>query len=244
MNATEYLQRRMDKTATGYRPEEDVEGGEDVGGEDGEAAAEAAAKAKAAAEAAEYRRKAEAEAAAKAEEEEREIERARAMAEAEARAKAEVRPIPPSVVDGSAPPPSFSGNEAPVFEPDIVDNFDDLRGGNLSPQDEAELEREIRRLEERYGDDRNVSAEELDAKCQEIIDRYGLGEREFTEERDVRPSDGSEDGPDALLPGESVLLANAPRGAPDIRGGPGVEDDGRDDDDDDAPGCPRTPPRE
>ena len=35
MNATEYLQRRMDKTATGYRPEEDVEGGEDVGGEDG-----------------------------------------------------------------------------------------------------------------------------------------------------------------------------------------------------------------
>ena len=180
MNATEYLQRRMDKTATGYRPEEDVEGGEDVGGEDGEAAAEAAAKAKAAAEAAEYRRKAEAEAAAKAEEEEREIERARAMAEAEARAKAEVRPIPPSVVDGSAPPPSFSGNEAPVFEPDIVDNFDDLRGGNLSPQDEAELEREIRMLEERYGDDRNVSAEELDAKCQEIIDRYGLGEREFT----------------------------------------------------------------
>ena len=135
MNATEYLQRRMDKTATGYRPEEDVEGGEDVGGENGEAAAEAAAKAKAAAEAAEYRRKAEAEAAAKAEEEEREIERARAMAEAEARAKAEVRPIPPSVVDGSAPPPSFSGNEAPVFEPDIVDNFDDLRGGNLSPQD-------------------------------------------------------------------------------------------------------------
>ena len=181
MNATEYLQRRMDKTATGYRPEEDVEGGEDVGGENGEAAAEAAVKAKAAAEAAEYRRKAEAEAAAKAEEEEREIERARAMAEAEARAKAEVRPIPPSVVDGSAPPPSFSGNEAPVFEPDIVDNFDDLRGGNLSPQDEAELEREIRRLEERYGDDRNVSAEELDAKCQEIIDRYGLGEREFTE---------------------------------------------------------------
>ena len=181
MNATEYLQRRMDKTATGYRPEEDVEGGEDVGGEDGEAAAEAAAKAKAAAEAAEYRRKAEAEAAAKAEEEEREIERARAMAEAEARAKAEVRPIPPSVVDGSAPPPSFSGNEAPVFEPDIVDNFDDLRGGNLSPQDERALEREIRMLEERYGDDRNVSAEELDAKCQEIIDRYGLGEREFTE---------------------------------------------------------------
>ena len=181
MNATEYLQRRMDKTATGYRPEEDVEGGEDVGGEDGEAAAEAAAKAKAAAEAAEYRRKAEAEAAAKAEEEEREIERARAMAEAEARAKAEVRPIPPSVVDGSAPPPSFSGNEAPVFEPDIVDNFDDLRGGNLSPQDEVALEREIRMLEERYGDDRNVSAEELDAKCQEIIDRYGLGEREFTE---------------------------------------------------------------
>ena len=181
MNATEYLQRRMDKTATGYRPEEDVEGGEDVGGEDGEAAAEAAAKAKAAAEAAEYRRKAEAEAAAKAEEEEREIERARAMAEAEARAKAEVRPIPPSVVDGSALPPSFSGNEAPVFEPDIVDNFDDLRGGNLSPQDEVALEREIRMLEERYGDDRNVSAEELDAKCQEIIDRYGLGEREFTE---------------------------------------------------------------
>jgi len=176
MNATEYLQRRMDKTATGYRPEEGVEGiDEGIDEENAEAEAEVAAKAKAkaAAEAAEYRRKAEAEARAKAEEEERELERARAMAEAEARAKAEVKPIPPKA------PPSFSG-KAPVFEPDIVDNFDDLRGGNLSPRDEAELEREIRRLEERYGDDRNVSAEELDAKCQEIIDRYGLGEREFT----------------------------------------------------------------
>ena len=186
MNATEYLQRRMDKTATGYRPEEGVEGDED-GDEENDAAAaaereaeaEVAAKAKAAAEAAEYRRKAEAEAAAKAEEEERELERARAMAEAEARAKAEVRPIPST-------PPSFSG-EAPVFEPDIVDNFDDLRGGNLSPQDEVALEREIRRLEERYGDDRNVSAEELDAKCQEIIDRYGLGEREFTKNETYDP---------------------------------------------------------
>ena len=192
MNATEYLQRRMDKTAVGYRPEEDVEGDEDGDEENAaaaaaerEAEAEVAAKAKAALEAAEYRRKAEAEAAAKAEEEERELERARAMAEAEARAKAEVRPIPPKKVDGSTPP-SFSG-KAPVFEPDIVDNFDDLRGGNLSPQDEVALEREIRRLEERYGDDRNVSAEELDAKCQEIIDRYGLGEREFTKNETYDP---------------------------------------------------------
>ena len=38
MNATEYLQRRMDKTAVGYRPEEDVEGHEDVDDENASAA--------------------------------------------------------------------------------------------------------------------------------------------------------------------------------------------------------------
>ena len=163
MKASDYLQRQMDKTAVGYSPEEGVD--DQIRQSDSEikiteedAAKEA--KAKAAKEAEEYRAKAAKEADAKAAREEAEAARAKAMAEAEAKAKAEVKPVPPTPAFDSA------RGKGPVFDPEIVDNMDDLKGGNLSPQDELELEREIKRLEERYGDDRNVSAEELDAKCQ------------------------------------------------------------------------------
>ena len=163
MKASDYLQRQMDKTAVGYSPEEAVD--DQIRQSDSEikiteedAAKEA--KAKAAKEAEEYRAKAAKEADAKAAREEAEAARAKAMAEAEAKAKAEVKPVPPTPAFDSA------RGKGPVFDPEIVDNMDDLKGGNLSPQDELELEREIKRLEERYGDDRNVSAEELDAKCQ------------------------------------------------------------------------------
>jgi colicin import membrane protein len=163
MKASDYLQRQMDKTAVGYSPEEAVD--DQIRQSDSEikiteedAAKEA--KAKAAKEAEEYRAKAKQEADAKAAREEAEAARAKAMAEAEAEAKAEVKTVPPTPAFDSA------RGKGPVFDPEIVDNMDDLKGGNLSPQDELELEREIKRLEERYGDDRNVSAEELDAKCQ------------------------------------------------------------------------------
>ena len=184
MKASDYLQRQMDKTAVGYSPEEGVD--DQIRQSDSEikiteedAAKEA--KAKAAKEAEEYRAKAAKEADAKAAREEAEAARAKAMAEAEAKAKAEVKTIPPTPAFDSA------RGKGPVFDPEIVDNMDDLKGGNLSPQDELELEREIKRLEERYGDDRNVSAEELDAKCQEIIDKYGLGSRRFTEHEKYDP---------------------------------------------------------
>ena len=162
MKASDYLQRQMDKTAVGYSPEEAVDDQMQSDSEikitEEDAAKEA--KAKAAKEAEEYRAKAAKEADAKAAREEAEAARAKAMAEAEAKAKAEVKPVPPIPAFDSA------RGKGPVFDPEIVDNMDDLKGGNLSPQDELELEREIKRLEERYGDDRNVSAEELDAKCQ------------------------------------------------------------------------------
>ena len=163
MKASDYLQRQMDKTAVGYSPEEAVDdqnrqSDSEIKITEEDAAKEA--KAKAAKEAEEYRAKAAKEADAKAAREEAEAARAKAMAEAEAKAKAEVKPVPPTPAFDSA------RGKGPVFDPEIVDNMDDLKGGNLSPQDELELEREIKRLEERYGDDRNVSAEELDAKCQ------------------------------------------------------------------------------
>ena len=163
MKASDYLQRQMDKTAVGYSPEEAVDdqnrqSGSEIKITEEDAAKEA--KAKAAKEAEEYRAKAAKEADAKAAREEAEAARAKAMAEAEAEAKAEVKTIPPAPAFDSA------RGKGPVFDPEIVDNMDDLKGGNLSPQDELELERETKRLEERYGDDRNVSAEELDAKCQ------------------------------------------------------------------------------
>ena len=163
MKASDYLQRRMDKTAVGYNPEEAVDDQNrqsDLEIKITEEDAAKEAKAKAAKEAEEYRAKAAKEADAKAAREEAEAARAKAMAEAEAKAKAEVKPVPPTPAFDSA------RGKGPVFDPEIVDNMDDLKGGNLSPQDELELEREIKRLEERYGDDRNVSAEELDAKCQ------------------------------------------------------------------------------
>ena len=100
------------------------------------------------------------------------------------------------------------------------------------------MEREIRRLEERYGDDRNVSAEELDAKCQEIIDRYGLGEREFTANETYDPG-RIRRWPRRTTPRRTRSTGERPRGAPDIRGRPRGEDDGRDDDDDDAARGPR-----
>ena len=163
MKESDYLQRRMDKTAVGYNPEEAVDDQNrqsDLEIKITEEDAAKEAKAKAAKEAEEYRAKAAKEADAKAAREEAEAARAKAMAEAEAKAKAEVKPVPPTPAFDSA------RGKGPVFDPEIVDNMDDLKGGNLSPQDELELEREIKRLEERYGDDRNVSAEELDAKCQ------------------------------------------------------------------------------
>ena len=163
MKASDYLQRQMDKTAVGYSPEEAVDDQirqSDLEIKITEEDAAKEAKAKAAKEAEEYRAKAAKEADAKAAREEAEAARAKAMAEAEAKAKAEVKPVPPTPAFDSA------RGKGPVFDPEIVDNMDDLKGGNLSPQDELELEREIKRLEERYGDDRNVSAEELDAKCQ------------------------------------------------------------------------------
>ena len=163
MKASDYLQRQMDKTAVGYSPEEGVDDQNrqsDLEIKITEEDAAKEAKAKAAKEAEEYRAKAAKEADAKAAREEAEAARAKAMAEAEAKAKAEVKPVPPTPAFDSA------RGKGPVFDPEIVDNMDDLKGGNLSPQDELELEREIKRLEERYGDDRNVSAEELDAKCQ------------------------------------------------------------------------------
>ena len=183
MKASDYLQRQMDKTAVGYSPEEAVDDQMQSYSEikitEEDAAKEA--KAKATKEAEEYRAKAKQEADAKAAREEAEAARAKAMAEAEAKAKAEVKTVPPTPVFDS------SRGKGPVFDPEIVDNMDDLKGGNLSPQDELELEREIKRLEERYGDDRNVSAEELDAKCQEIIDKYGLASRRFTEHEKYDP---------------------------------------------------------
>ena len=163
MKASDYLQRQMDKTAVGYSPEEGVDDQNrqsDLEIKITEEDAAKEAKAKAAKEAEEYRAKAAKEADAKAAREEAEAARAKAMAEAEAKAKAEVKTVPPTPAFDSA------RGKGPVFDPEIVDNMDDLKGGNLSPQDELELEREIKRLEERYGDDRNVSAEELDAKCQ------------------------------------------------------------------------------
>ena len=186
MKASDYLQRQMDKTAVGYSPEEAVDdqnrqSDSEIKITEEDAAKEA--KAKAAKEAEEYRAKAAKEADAKAAREEAEAARAKAMAEAEAEAKAEVKTVPPTPAFDSA------RGKGPVFDPEIVDNMDDLKGGNLSPQDELELEREIKRLEERYGDDRNVSAEELDAKCQEIIDKYGLGSRRFTENEKYDPRD-------------------------------------------------------
>ena len=184
MKASDYLQRQMDKTAVGYSPEEAVDDQirqSDSGNKITEEDVAKEAKAKATKEAEEYRAKAKQEADAKAAREEAEAARAKAMAEAEAEAKAEVKTIPPTPAFDSA------RGKGPVFDPEIVDNMDDLKGGNLSPQDELELEREIKRLEERYGDDRNVSAEELDAKCQEIIDKYGLGTRQFTEHEKYDP---------------------------------------------------------
>ena len=82
-----------------------------------------------------------------------------------------------------------------------MDDLTNIPG--LTPAQEAEIAAEIRRIEQMYGDDRSISAEELDAKCMEVIDKYGLAEKRFTEDEmydprndpDVRARHPSEEDP-------------------------------------------------
>ena len=48
-------------------------------------------------------------------------------------------------------------------------------------------------MEERYGDDRSISAEEFDKKCDAIIDKYGLGDKKFTDDEMCDPSEDQVD---------------------------------------------------
>ena len=108
----------------------------------------------------------------------------------------------PSSADTSS---SSSRGKGKIFNPEIVhDGMDDLTNiPGLTPAQEAEIAAEIRRIEQMYGDDRSISAEELDAKCMEVIDKYGLAEKRFTEDEmydprndpDVRARHPSEEDP-------------------------------------------------
>jgi len=120
-----------------------------------------------------------------------------AAASAPAKKKTKTKPPPPPKLKPK-PKPKPKPRRAPktptpnpatpkptnktIFDPEIVDTRDDLTNiPGLTPERERELDREIRELEQRYGDDPNVSPEELDARCNAIIEKYGLGDKAFTE---------------------------------------------------------------
>ena len=76
-----------------------------------------------------------------------------------------------------------------IFDADIMDygnNAED--SANLSPESTAAMKDDIRRLQDMYGDDRDISLDELDRMCGEIISRYGLDENKFTEDEMYDPN--------------------------------------------------------
>ena len=106
-------------------------------------------------------------------------------------------PPPAAAAAASASPPSQARRaKGKIFNPEIVhDGMHDLTNiPGLTPAQEAEVAAEIRRIEQMYGDDRSISAEELDAKCMEVIEKYGLAEKRFTEDEMYDPRND----PDAL----------------------------------------------
>ena len=91
-----------------------------------------------------------------------------------------------------------------------MDDLTNIPG--LTPAQEAEVAAEIRRIEQMYGDDRSISAEELDAKCMEVIEKYGLAEKRFTED-EIRSEGRPGRSREAPLGGGSRLLAKTEGGA-------------------------------
>ena len=116
--------------------------------------------------------------------------RARAHAFCRVRARARATRYVESAPSSATPRRPASRGKGKIFRPEIVhDGMDDLTNiPGLTPAQEAEIAAEIRRIEQMYGDDRSISAEELDAKCMEVIDKYGSGEA-IHRGRDVRPQE-------------------------------------------------------
>ena len=100
-------------------------------------------------------------------------------------------PVPRKKKKKRASPKKLSrGGSGSVTRPDapLTDARDDLTDlPHLTPEQELELAAEIQRLEQLYGDDRSVSAERLDELCQDLIDKYGLGEKTFTDREKYDP---------------------------------------------------------
>ena len=90
-----------------------------------------------------------------------------------------------------------------ISHPDgkIFDGGDDFRSApGMTPARAEALAREIARLEQMYGDDRSISAEDLDEMCMRVIEKYGLADGKFTKDElydprdDVSSSSGSGSG--------------------------------------------------
>ena len=59
----------------------------------------------------------------------------------------------------------------------------------MTPDKAEAVAREISLLEQMYGDDRSISAEDLDEMCMRVIEKYGLADGKFTKDELYDPRD-------------------------------------------------------
>ena len=78
-----------------------------------------------------------------------------------------------------------------ITHPDAVfDGGDDFRSApGMTPEKERAVAFEIAQLEQMYGDDRSISAEELDAMCVEVIEKYDLSKGKFARDELYDPEE-------------------------------------------------------
>jgi hypothetical protein len=91
----------------------------------------------------------------------------------------------------SSPLSSSSPPRGKISHPDAVfDGGDDFRSApGMTPEKAEAVAREIQRLEQMYGDDRSISAEDLDEMCMRVIEKYGLADGKFTKDELYDPRD-------------------------------------------------------
>lgn len=108
-------------------------------------------------------------------------------------APSDTEPTHSSVTQPAKPPskPSFPTSAPKITHPDealspVADDF--ARAPNMTPEKERAVAREISQLEQMYGDDRSITADQLDAMCMQVIEKYGLADGGFSGDELYDPS--------------------------------------------------------
>lgn len=86
------------------------------------------------------------------------------------------------------PPKNKTPSKPKITHPDEVLADRGVSGPAMTPEKEAAIAREINQLEQMYGDDRSITAEELDVMCMKVIEKYGLADGKFSDDELYDPN--------------------------------------------------------